>query len=98
MKYERFTSASRTLLVLGFVFSVCVSSTASAARPNVVIVMTDDQGYPEVSAHGNPVLQTPNRDALHSKDPNEWKNLVSLSQYKSTIEKLKMHLPERNKR
>ena len=23
-------------------------------RPNVVIVMTDDQGYPEVSAHGNP--------------------------------------------
>ncbi len=34
----------------------------------------------------------------HTKDPNEWKNLVSLSQYKSTIEKLKMHLPERNKR
>ena len=36
-------------------------------RPNVVIVMTDDQGYPEVSAHGNPVLQTPNLDALHSR-------------------------------
>ena len=30
---------------------------ANAERPNVVIVMTDDQGYPEVSAHGNPVLQ-----------------------------------------
>ena len=34
----------------------------------------------------------------HARDPNEWKNLASLSQYKSTIEELKMHLPERNKR
>ena len=38
---------------------------AYAERPNVVVVMTDDQGYPEISAHGNPVLQTPNLDALH---------------------------------
>lgn len=30
------------------------------ARPNVLVIMTDDQGYPEISAHGNPVLQTPN--------------------------------------
>lgn len=35
--------------------------------PNVVVVMTDDQGYPEVSVHGNPVVQTPNLDALHSQ-------------------------------
>lgn len=34
----------------------------------------------------------------HTNDPNEWKNLVFLSQYKSTIEELKMHLPERDKR
>jgi len=34
------------------------------ARPNVIVVMTDDQGYPELSAHGNPVLQTPNLDRL----------------------------------
>ncbi len=40
---------------------------ANAERPNVVIVMTDDQGYPEVSAHGNPVLQTPNLDALYNQ-------------------------------
>ena len=45
---------------------VCVQIQA-AERPNVVIVMTDDQGYPEVSAHGNPVLQTPHLDALHSQ-------------------------------
>ena len=37
------------------------------ARPNVIVVMTDDQGYPEISAHGNPVLQTPNLDRLHGQ-------------------------------
>ena len=36
-------------------------------KPNVLIIMTDDQGYPEISAHGNPVLQTPNLDRLHGQ-------------------------------
>jgi hypothetical protein len=31
----------------------------------------------------------------HSSDPNEWKNLSSQSKYKSIIEELKIHLPER---
>lgn len=31
----------------------------------------------------------------HSSEPNEWNNLVSLSKYKSIIEELKIHLPER---
>ena len=29
--------------------------------------MTDDQGYPELSAHGNPVLRTPYLDQFHSQ-------------------------------
>ena len=29
--------------------------------------MTDDQGYPELSAHGNPILHTPNLDRLHGQ-------------------------------
>ena len=29
--------------------------------------MTDDQGYPELSVHGNPVLQTPNLDKLYGQ-------------------------------
>ena len=37
------------------------------ARPNVILVMTDDQGYPELSAHGNPVLNTPFLDKLHAQ-------------------------------
>ncbi|MDX2266972.1 MAG: arylsulfatase [Bryobacter sp.] len=33
-------------------------------RPNILVVMTDDQGYGDLSLHGNANLQTPNLDAL----------------------------------
>lgn len=35
------------------------------SRPNVVFIITDDQGYGEIGAHGNPILKTPNLDRLH---------------------------------
>lgn len=38
----------------------------SARRPNVVLVMTDDQGYGDLACHGNPVLRTPNIDRFYS--------------------------------
>ncbi|HVX14875.1 MAG TPA: arylsulfatase [Pirellulales bacterium] len=39
----------------------------SPRRPNVVILLTDDQGYGDLSCHGNPVLKTPNLDRLHDE-------------------------------
>ena len=35
--------------------------------PNVIVVLTDDQGYGDLSVHGNPVLETPNLDKLHAE-------------------------------
>jgi arylsulfatase A-like enzyme len=36
-------------------------------RPHIVFVLTDDQGYGDLSCHGNPVLKTPNIDRLHDE-------------------------------
>lgn len=33
-------------------------------RPNILLIMSDDQGYGDMSAHGNPYLKTPNLDRL----------------------------------
>lgn len=39
----------------------------SARRPNIVFVLTDDQGYGDIARHGNPIVQTPNLDRLHDQ-------------------------------
>jgi arylsulfatase len=39
----------------------------AASRPNIVFIMSDDQGYGEMSCHGNPILRTPHLDRLHAQ-------------------------------
>lgn len=34
--------------------------------PNVILIMTDDQGYGDIAAHGHPHLVTPHMDRLHA--------------------------------
>lgn len=44
--------------------SLVILGTAFSAAPNVLLIVTDDQGYGDFSIHGNPHLQTPNVDKL----------------------------------
>ncbi|MBL9134071.1 MAG: arylsulfatase [Verrucomicrobiaceae bacterium] len=49
-------------LALLFLFALCPA--LCAAKPNVLLIITDDQGYGDFSIHGNPHLQTPYIDRL----------------------------------
>jgi arylsulfatase A-like enzyme len=40
---------------------------ADARRPNVIVVLSDDQGYGDYGCHGNPALKTPNFDRLFAQ-------------------------------
>ncbi|HLJ57861.1 MAG TPA: sulfatase-like hydrolase/transferase, partial [Chthonomonadaceae bacterium] len=48
----------------------CAPSTGqpvSRRPPNIVFLLTDDQGYGDLSCTGNPTLRTPNMDRLHDE-------------------------------
>src|SRR5437868_13352408 len=56
------------ILALFAVLACLFAATAQAqSRPNVVLIMTDDQGYGDLGTHGNPIIRTPNIDAMAKK-------------------------------
>jgi len=68
---RRQTGRTKTMLsrmrriVFGVVMASCsINGPLAAERPNVVLIMTDDQGYGDFGATGNEVIETPNLDAL----------------------------------
>ncbi|MDB2673512.1 arylsulfatase [Akkermansiaceae bacterium] len=50
-----------------FALSLLISSIVSGKKPNVILVMTDDQGYGDLGCHGNTILKTPHFDRLHAE-------------------------------
>src|SRR6187549_4217757 len=55
-----------TVLTLSLLFSreAWAQQSAPPARPNVIVIYTDDQGYADTNLYGSTDLYTPNMDAL----------------------------------
>ena len=52
------------VFVLGLLFSP-LAAAAELKQPNIILIITDDQGYGDLACHGNPIIKTPNLDRLH---------------------------------
>jgi arylsulfatase A-like enzyme len=48
----------------GMAATVSFPVRGAARKPNVILVISDDQGFGDLSIHGNPVLETPNLDRV----------------------------------
>jgi arylsulfatase A-like enzyme len=60
----------RAFILAGLFFYQAPSFAADPAfskKPNIVFILTDDQGYGDLSCHGNPILKTPNIDQIHKE-------------------------------
>lgn len=68
---NRLISYFVSLLVSVLLFAGCNLKTE---KPNVILIITDDQGYGDLACHGNPWIKTPNMDKL-------WEASVRLTDY-----------------
>ncbi len=65
-RFSVFCPLSNYRSLVGLLFFLLVSSTYGglAAHPNILIIIADDQGWGDLSCHGNLNFQTPNLDQL----------------------------------
>ena len=61
---SKISQTSKALIGLSSLLAVGQLAHAAQSRPNVIIILTDDHGYAELGATGNPVIRTPNIDRL----------------------------------
>lgn len=53
-----------SLIGIALLTLACSSTPPEAGRPNFIVVLTDDQGYGDLGAHGNDRIRTPRLDRM----------------------------------
>ncbi|MBP87197.1 MAG: arylsulfatase [Planctomycetaceae bacterium] len=71
-----------SLVMTTLLFSLAIAEYAKAdalakSRPNIILMMTDDQGYGPVGRHGHPWIKTPSLDSLYDTSTRFTRFLVS---------------------
>ncbi len=63
MEKNKFISVTSAIL---FQISIvtCALAQPSGSHPNIILLMTDDQGWNELGCYGHPLIQTPNIDKM----------------------------------
>lgn len=54
----------KVLIYIEEIISSKLSSRGATHRPNIILIMTDDQGWGQTSYYNHPILETPNLDAM----------------------------------
>ena len=65
VQFSQFSTTPNPMTLKHALYFLFICSIAFAdGRPNIVLIMTDDQGYGDLSSMGNTVLDTPHIDSL----------------------------------
>lgn len=72
----RMVSCCMLLVVLGG-SSLLDAAELAGSKPNIILVITDDQGFGPVGKHGHPWIQTPNMDRLYDQSTRFTRFLVA---------------------
>ena len=75
MKKQARTIIKVTLSFLTFALLISCSKSINE-KPNIIIVMTDDQGYGDLGFNGNEIIKTPNLNQFASESINFTINLT----------------------
>ena len=65
--WRTFSSVTFAVLCIAIDASAQNQSDLIDTKPNIILVMTDDQGFGQIGKHGHPWIKTPNLDSLYDQ-------------------------------